>query len=76
MMSDEGNRVARVVVPEPEVRGDFLQGLHARRTAALRSAGERLRSDGSKSRGLNSTHPQSPTPELHEIAERPDRPAH
>src|SRR6266705_4237817 len=53
---------------EPEDRGDYLQDLLSRRTAAVRYAGRRLRTGGSKSRGENTTSPQSPTSELHETA--------
>src|SRR6266581_5750107 len=61
---------------EPEDRGDYLQDLLSRRTAAVRYAGRRLRTGGSKSRGENTTYPQSPTPELHETAGYPDWVAH
>src|SRR5207249_10299880 len=57
---------------EPEDRGDYLQDLLSRRTAAVRYAGRRLRAGGSKSRGENTTYPQSPTSELHETAGYPD----
>src|SRR5216110_2245913 len=59
-------------MPEPEDRGDYLQDLLSRRTAAVRYAGGRLRTGGSKSRGEDSTYPQSPTPELHETDGYPD----
>src|SRR6266478_3333141 len=57
---------------EPEDRGDYLQDLLSRRTAAVRYADRRLRIGGSKSRGENTTYPQSPTSELHETAGYPD----
>src|SRR6266481_2516020 len=57
---------------EPEDRGDYLQALLSRRTAAVRYAGRRLRTGGGKSRGENTTYPQSPTSELHETAGYPD----
>src|SRR5712691_4644892 len=57
---------------EPEDRGDYLQAFLSRRTAAVRYAGRRLRTGGSKSRGENTTYPQSPTSELHETAGYPD----
>src|SRR5438874_5161795 len=57
---------------EPGDRGDYLQDLLSRRTAAVRYAGRRLRTGGSKSRGENTTYPQSPTSELHETAGYPD----
>src|SRR5213595_1612539 len=51
---------------EPEDRGDYLQDVLSRRTAAVRYAGR------SQSRGENPTYPQSPTSELHETAGYPD----
>src|SRR5436190_15516726 len=57
---------------EPEDRGDYLQAFLSRRNAAVRYAGRRLRTGGSKSRGENTTYPQSPTSELHETAGYPD----
>src|SRR5439155_20741571 len=63
-------------MPEPEDRGDYLQDLLSQGTAAVRYAGGILRTGGSKSRGEDSTYPQSSTPELHETARYPDWVAH
>src|SRR2546430_3340051 len=61
---------------EPEDRGDYLQDLFSRSTAAVRYAGTRLCTGRSKSRGENTTYPQSPTSELHETAGYPDWATH
>ena len=74
MVSYEGIQIARFVVREPEDCVDNVQGLHARRTAAVRYAGGRLCFGGSKSRRDDPTYPQSPAPQLYEVVGRPYRP--
>jgi hypothetical protein len=52
------------------------KGFTREETAAIRYAGGRVCGGRSKGRGEDSAHPQSPTPELHEIAEYPAWAAH